>query len=69
MSTAVEIEKSCYSYPLKSKYLNIITNLTSIITQPDVRTKTLNIDTFKLFYHLFRNTFSKDADKVRENIF
>ena len=68
-NAAIEIEKSCYSYPLKSKYLNIITNLTSIITQPDVRTKTLNIDTFKLFYHLFRNTFSEDADKVRENIF
>lgn len=63
-SIAETLEKSIYQYSLKPKYLNIITTLTSFITELDVNGNILNIDTFKLFYHLFRNTFSEDADKI-----
>ena len=63
-SVASCIEKSAYNYPLKDKYLNIILKLTSSITEVDDSTNILNIDTFKLFYHLFRNTFSDDYDKI-----
>ena len=67
-SIASSLEKNIYKYSLKPKYLNIITTLTSIITEPDENTNVLNIDTFKLFYQLFRNTFSEDADKLEDKI-
>ena len=67
-SLATHIENSIFTYPLKDKYLNIITKLTSTITDVDEHDNVLNIDTFKLFYHLFRKTFSKDAEMINNNI-
>ena len=69
-NTACSIEDSIPYYGLKDKYLNAILALTEVITQ---RTKsnngalTLNVNTFKLFYHLFRKTFSEDSEMI-ENI-
>ena len=64
-SIASSIENHIHEYSLKEKYLNIITSLTSIITEPN-ESNVLNIDTFALFYQLFRNTFSEYADKLTD---
>lgn len=65
-NTACTIDEFSNDYPLKQKYLNIISVLTDSITLCDEKSKSLNINTFKLFYHLFRNTFSEDGDRLNE---
>lgn len=64
---ALNIEEELDEYPLKKKYLNLIKELTETITLCSEKELTsLNINTFKLFYHLFRNTFSEYADEFEE---
>lgn len=55
------------SIPWKEKYLNVINELTpSIIVNNAQKIPTLNINTFKLFYHLFGKTFHKDDEQEEE---
>lgn len=58
MNTSYALEKSLTKLPLKKKYLKTITTLTRELTRCDKNTPTLLVNTFTLFYHLFRNTFS-----------
>lgn len=53
------LEKNVQIYPFKKKYLKIIIKLTQCITKRNDDHPTLNVNTFALFYHLFRNTFSE----------
>lgn len=66
------IANRSHQYPLKSKYLKIIDEITSKITVSQDGTiptfEVLNINTFRLFYSLFSSTFYKGDDKP-ENTF
>lgn len=55
------IVKELKQYPLKDKYLKVINELTKSLTKKD-SDRFLNIDTFRLFYHLFKNTFYEDIN-------
>ena len=55
------IVKELKQYPLKDKYLKVINDLTKSLTKKD-SDRFLNIDTFRLFYHLFKNTFYEDIN-------
>ena len=58
--TISSIEKSIKIFPFKKKYLKPIIKVTeSITTKGKDDHPTLNVNTFALFYHLFRNTFSE----------
>lgn len=56
-----------HRYPLKSKYLKLIDEITSKITVNQDGTvptfEVLNIDTFRLFYNLFPFTFYKQEEE------
>lgn len=53
------ITKNIDSYNIKKKYLKPIIKLTQSIIKSIDNHPTLNINTFTLFYYLFRNTFSE----------
>ena len=53
------IEREIDCFPLKKKYLKPIMKITQNITKRKDNHPTLNVNTFKLFYFLFRNTFSE----------
>ena len=55
-----EVAKYC----IKEKYLKSILKLTEkiILKDNDKDKGIINVNTFKLFYHLFRNTFSEYSD-------
>ena len=57
--TSEFIERNIDGFMLKKKYLKAIMNVTQNITKRKDNHPTLNINTFKLFYYLFRNTFSE----------
>ena len=53
------IMKDFNRFPFKKKYLKPIIKITQSITKRIDDTPTLNVNTFSLFYYLFRNTFSE----------
>lgn len=54
------VKHHIHEYNLKNKYLKSILKITDkIILEEENKPVMLNINTFKLFYYLFRNTFSK----------
>lgn len=58
------IEKSIKDFPFKKKYLKPIIKLTQNITiKGKDEHPTLNVNTFTLFYYLFRNTFYEYDDE------
>jgi hypothetical protein len=59
LSKAKEIEKSLSAIPFKKKYLNSIFQITQEIIGTSNNNPTLRVDTFTLFYYLFRDTFSE----------
>ena len=60
------ISTRSHHYPLKSKYLKIIDEITSKITMSQDSSKptlpVLNINTFKLFYYLFSKTLHEPEE-------
>lgn len=58
-NTVLTLETSFKKLPLKKKYLNSITKITSEISRRDNNNPTLRVDTISLFYHLFKNTFTE----------
>ena len=65
-STADTIERSLKNVPLKKKYLNSILSITQELKRRNKKTPTLCVDTFTLFYYLFRDTFSEVSLKIQE---
>lgn len=58
--TIESIKKTVRMFPFKKKYLKPILKITQSITTKGIDDNpTLNVNTFVLFYHLFRNTFSE----------
>lgn len=55
-------------FPFRKKYLKLIEDLTNVVTKIQVSNSEmidpyLEIDTFRIFYHLFRDTFEEIADE------
>lgn len=53
------LKKDLSRTPFKKKYLKPIIKITESITKRIDNNPTLNVNTFSLFYYLFRNTFSE----------
>ncbi len=65
-STADTIERSLKNVPLKKKYLNSILSITQELKRRNKKTPTLCVNTFTLFYYLFRDTFSEVSLEIQE---
>ena len=59
--TCGAIKELIHNYSLKKKYLKSILALTDVIKNQNTN-PTLQINTFKLFYELFKNTFYEKKD-------
>lgn len=63
------IENDFKIFPFKKKFLKPIIKITQNITKRKDNHPTLNVNTFSLFYYLFRNTFSEYDIQDSQNNF
>lgn len=67
VTTVSVLEEEFADVGLKKKYLNVITNITDEITgRTDKKNSHINVDTFRLFYYLFRDTFEEVSDDYKK---
>lgn len=66
-STIIFINDALIDYKLKDKYLKAINEITDFLNNK--RYEYSNINTFKLFYHLFRETFYEDINESDDSLY
>ena len=62
-STMLFIKDEIENFPFKKKYLNLIKELTDSLIKDDDNIYSLNINTFKMFYYLFKKTFYEESNE------